>query len=293
MKIDKQNGNVYYNDEKHIYWSGNRKYISATTLIGKYEQEFDKEFWSGYKAIERLLDKLDFKVAKRLLLNKMSITDEDVIGFNLDLILYHKTKLMILDEWAEKNKKSLERGTRIHKEFEEMTMNKPSKVLNKFKIGGVLEYNQDWDLFTCENGVFPEYLLYNHEYEIAGQSDLVVKKGNKVTITDFKTNEKIDLESGYNVRTRSKAMMQYPLNNIMDCNFYHYTLQLSLYGWMVEQIDPSLEIDGLHILHIDHSDNETLYDVEYRPQDIERMLKHYSKTKRTEERRKNRERIQY
>ena len=36
MKVDKQNGNVCYNDEEHIYWNekDNGKYISVTTLIG-------------------------------------------------------------------------------------------------------------------------------------------------------------------------------------------------------------------------------------------------------------------
>ena len=51
MKIDKQNGNVKYNDEDHLYWNDDGKFISVTTLIGKYEQPFDEVFWSGYKAL--------------------------------------------------------------------------------------------------------------------------------------------------------------------------------------------------------------------------------------------------
>jgi hypothetical protein len=32
------------------------RYISATTLIGLYEQPYDSDFWSMYKAFERLAD---------------------------------------------------------------------------------------------------------------------------------------------------------------------------------------------------------------------------------------------
>jgi hypothetical protein len=54
MKIDKQNGSVCFNEDSHVYWNvnDNEKYISVTTLIERYAQPFDSEFWSGYKALE-------------------------------------------------------------------------------------------------------------------------------------------------------------------------------------------------------------------------------------------------
>ena len=60
MKIDKQNKNVAFSEKEHCYWNvnDNKKYISVTTLIHRYTQEFDKEFWSSYKALEKLLPKL-------------------------------------------------------------------------------------------------------------------------------------------------------------------------------------------------------------------------------------------
>mgnify|MGYP001772386015 FL=1 len=59
MKIDKQNGTVAFNDQEHIYWNvnDNKRYVSVTTLIHRYTQEFDKEFWSSYKDLEKLLPK--------------------------------------------------------------------------------------------------------------------------------------------------------------------------------------------------------------------------------------------
>lgn len=67
IQIDKQNGNIAFNELEHKYFDvtdESKEYISVTTLIGKYEQEFDKEFWSAYKALEKLLPK-DFGLQRK------------------------------------------------------------------------------------------------------------------------------------------------------------------------------------------------------------------------------------
>ena len=73
MKVDKQNQNVCYNDEKHMYWDENGVYVSVTTLIGKFCQDFDKDFWSGYKALEKMLSAEEFKAEKSQLLKTHKI----------------------------------------------------------------------------------------------------------------------------------------------------------------------------------------------------------------------------
>ena len=72
MQIDKQNGDIAFNEEAHRYWdinNENKKFISVTTLIGKFGQPYDKEFWSAYKALEKLLPPDAWKVEKKSLLN--------------------------------------------------------------------------------------------------------------------------------------------------------------------------------------------------------------------------------
>ena len=72
-------------------------------------------------------------------------------------------------------------------------------------------------------------------------------------------------------------MMKFPLNNRMDCNFEHYQLQLSLYAYLLQQINPNYNIKGLKLVHIDHDNKQHEYDVEYLKDDVERMLKHYKR----------------
>lgn len=71
--------------------------------------------------------------------------------------------------------------------------------------------------------------------------------------------------------------MKYPLNNIMDCNFYHYSLQLSAYAYLLQQINPEFNIRGLKLVHIDHDGQQHEYDCEYLRDDVERMFQHHKK----------------
>lgn len=71
--------------------------------------------------------------------------------------------------------------------------------------------------------------------------------------------------------------MKYPLNNLDDVNYFHYELQLSTYAWIIEKNNPTLHIKGLYLLHHDHNNKKTVYQCEYRKDDVERMLAFYKK----------------
>lgn len=300
MKIDKQNGNVAFNNDNHTYWNvdNNKQYISVTTLIHKYTQEFDKEFWSAYKALEKLIPKDSWNIEKKSLLNTKKFHKEILDTYNISELEFNKTKQNILDEWEKENIKSCERGTKIHEEIEHSFYEHPNNIsLQKFGLGGKFECKKDYSELDLEYGVYPEYLIYRESDDgilrIAGQVDLIVKQGNEIVIIDHKTNKKIDLKSGFDSVTKSNAKMKFPLNNLMDCNFYHYTLQLSTYAWMLQKINPNFIIKDLIINHYDHNGNNTLYHCEYLKHDVERMLYYYKNELIINEKRDKRKRIEY
>lgn len=43
----------------------------------------------------------------------------------------------------------------------------------------------------------------------------------------------------------------------------HYTLQLSMYAYLLQQINPDLNIKMLKLIHIDHSNKVEEIEVEY------------------------------
>jgi hypothetical protein len=51
---------------------------------------------------------------------------------------------------------------------------------------------------------------------------------------------------------------------------------------MVEQLNPEFVIKGLVIIHSDHQDKVTTYNIDYRKDDVIRMLGYYKKRKMIE-----------
>ena len=112
-------------------------------------------------------------------------------------------------------------------------------------------------------------------------------------IPTHNTNQKIDKTSGFDTKTKQNVKMKYPLNNLPDCNFYHYTMQLSTYAWMLQKVNPNFVIKDLILNHYDHSGNNTLYHCEYLKRDVERMLIDYKKQIVLENARAKRAKIDY
>lgn len=300
-KITKQNGNIAFEEEAHIYYDVTKpeqKFISVTTLIHSFTQPFDKEFWSAYKALEKLLPKEDWAIEKKSLLNTKKFDKVLLELHNITEDEFNKEQQAILDAWDMENRNSCKRGTRIHADLENSFYKKKKDIdLSKYQIGGKFECIKDYNNLDLENGVYPEYLISrvseDGKLRIAGQIDLLVKRGNKIIIGDWKTNKKIETKSFFNSKTKTSVKMKYPLNNLDDVNYWHYTLQLSTYAWMIQKKNPEFEIEDLVLVHFDHSDNMTVYHLPYLKDEVIRMLSFYKKESILAENKKKRQRIEY
>jgi len=193
MKIDKQNGEVCFNEECHKYWNtkDDRKYVSVTTLIDKFTQPFDADFWSAYKALEKLIPADAWKIERKPLLNTHKFDSEILSIYNISELDFNKAQQGVLDEWAKTNKESCERGTKIHAELENSFYSAGNNVsLKRFGIGGKFICDKGRTNLDLENGVYPEYLISVSSKDgylnLAGQIDLLVKNGNHITIMDWK-----------------------------------------------------------------------------------------------------------
>lgn len=300
INVDKENANVCYNDEKHVYWDkiDNEKYISVTTLIHEFSQPFDSEFFSKYKALERIMTPSVFKLEKGGLLKTRKIDDAYLNSKSIDNSVFQETVDVILAEWKEKNKVACDRGTEIHAMFENLFYQGNFDVVKDLNITKdyICKKNK-YDILNVDKGVFPELMLDykspDGKLRIAGQSDIIIKTGNEIYVLDFKTNKKLDEKSYFNPKTKKSTMMLYPLNNLMDCNMVHYQLQLSTYAWMIKQAYPEMVIKSLVIIHIDHDGVENRYELEYIPKDVENMINFYKRELEHKDFLKENERIKF
>jgi ATP-dependent exoDNAse (exonuclease V) beta subunit len=254
-------------------------------MIGEFCQEFDETFWSSYKALERLIGPERFAMEKKHLLETKKFNKQYYLDmYDISEADFDAAQQDLLDEWQKTNADSCNRGSKIHAELEKNYTGQTSCSVSKYGVGGKLPVNtnetlnkNNLELLDIERGVFPEYMVYRKsddgKFRLAGQIDLLIKDGNDIYIVDYKTNKKLDEKSYYDPKTKKSQMMKYPMNNLMDCNKVHYTLQLSLYAWMLQKLNPDFVIKRLILVHYDHAGNVTEHEVEYLKEDVERMCK--------------------
>ena len=112
-----------------------------------------------------------------------------------------------------------------------------------------------------------EVIIYSKELKIAGTIDILAKDNNtgEYIIIDWKTSKKINKVS-YKYKTGTHEISK----NIMDCNFSHYSLQLSLYRYILEEYY-NLKIRNQVIAHL-KDDGVDAHLAPYLKRDIINML---------------------
>lgn len=194
MDYDKRNGNVVFQEKEHKYWdltNPEAKFISVTTLIESFGKPFNSEFWSMYKSLEKLIPKEDWKTVSKTFRDTMKIPEEIYSVYNFTKKDAIREQQNILDEWQRKNEESCTRGTKIHAELENSFYKMGANCnLQRFGIGGKFICDKGRTSLDLEDGIYPEYLISRISDDgllrLAGQIDLLVKKGHNYTIMDWK-----------------------------------------------------------------------------------------------------------
>ena len=258
-------------------------YTSVTQLIGKFEPKFDEMYWAKYKARER------------------GVSVEQVL-MEWDTIRNNSCERgTATHEFLEDNINGIYDNAKV--EFNEIVKRTSNTNDYKYKITNVdqmyflpireklpdifyrlLSYVKDgWVLYA-------EKRVYSVKYKIAGTIDLLLVRDKDFIIVDWKTNkDDLKFTSGYfkkefkmvdgvNVKVKTnqwikkEEYLDYPLNNIMKCKGMTYTLQLSLYAFLIEEFGFSAK--KLELFHIVNNEYDRLkaYKIEYLKQDVKRML---------------------
>ena len=190
----------------------------------------------------------------------------DTIGIANKLVLNHPNYIgMSPQELTEAWDKKAEEGTYVHNEIDKYIRNYDVPKLDK----SILAVN--WLNNYLNNGseVYSEIIVFAKELQLAGTIDLLAynKSTDSYEIFDWKTSRKIEKSSYGNKMGTTRAT-----SNMMDCNFIHYSLQLSLYRYILEKYY-NLSISKTTILHI--SDTEVInHESIYYKTEIEEMLKY-------------------
>ena len=101
MEYDKVNGDVGFLEKPHLYVNlkdDSIKYTSVTTLIEKYVPEFDSDWMSTYKALERLIPAPEWKKDRGAIWKAHKVPKDFLEVKEITEEELNRTKQDILDE---------------------------------------------------------------------------------------------------------------------------------------------------------------------------------------------------
>jgi hypothetical protein len=197
---------VDYDDAEHRYSLSGQRYLSATQVIEKFKNPFNP------------------KEASEKFAAKNGATPE-----------YWR------QQWEAQKEAACDRGNMIH-EANEIALH--GRMIDTWDgkvhpvLGDMIAESDPW--IERPDGVYIERKLWHHGYQVAGRADKIILLTDRETgiryahIDDYKTNKELKKTSYQFKGSGNYKMMKPPLGHVMDCNWFHYQLQLSLYMFMLE-----------------------------------------------------------
>ena len=254
---------LFFEEEGHKYNdSMGNEYLSVTTLIHDYYNNFDAAYWAHKKAREQ-----------------------------------GKSEKAILAEWDRIRDEACSRGTKTHNGLEDaikevskfkkaiqyLTDTTSGRVITIADIPALIPQPLDVNKFIeATDNKYPEiyrvfkfytdkgYIIYSEigaylmDYLVSGTIDIFCYRPTDFVILDWKTNrDGLKFEAGYYKKDKTtipnqltnewipqpRKKMLPPVSHLSDCNGMHYSLQLSMYAIMAEII-LGLPCYGLGLCHI-------------------------------------------
>lgn len=219
---------IYFTEEGHKYYSNdsdNIDWTSVTTLLELFTEEFDER-----------------KVATKCSTGEGKT--KKYIGLSVD---------DILDIWQKENKRATDLGSRYHYKKEKELIDNPLQERDGILYPvypPIMHGNKKLSIPQQLNeGIYAEHMMYLKSAKICGQSDRVEIIKNFIDVYDHKTNKKLEFEGFKNRLGVSKKMLRI-LKHIDDCNFKHYSLQLSIYMYMLRKHNYNLIPRKLVLEHV-------------------------------------------
>jgi hypothetical protein len=208
--------NVVFTENGHTYTIDGKPATSVTTFIGKFKKPFERDFWAHRTA------------------QKENVELQD-----------------ILDKWDSISLRACNKGSKFHA-FAENYIN------NKILPNSIYDFDIDMEAYNKIESYFLDFYEESKENLIPISSELCVGSSSLgicgmvdqlyysntvegLVIFDWKTNKKL------NTTNRFDNWMLDPISHLPECEFTTYSLQLSLYRYIIE-LETNLKIKDCYIV---------------------------------------------
>ena len=233
MELNNRDKQIIFNEKYHTYTVNGKRLKSVSKFITSLFEKFDED-----KCIQKI-----FNSEKR--------NDPAYEYYKMD-------KQEILDLWTKQ--KNL--GIFLHKQIE-----------NYYKFGSIPEEKSiEFNYFiNFKNRNFnltffkSEWMIFSEKNGIAGTVDMIYQnQEGKYCICDFKRCKSINKNENY-----QKYSIHQKLNYIVDNKYNHYSFQLNLYKYILEN-EYNMKIDFMFLLVL-HPNNNNFITIEI--ENLEKEMK--------------------
>jgi CRISPR/Cas system-associated exonuclease Cas4 (RecB family) len=234
---------IAFQDEGHRYWIKGKadNVVSTTGLIKRYFDEFDHDL-----------------IMRMIMRSERYWSDPEYKYFR-------KRSNEIIAIWQEIGSKAAAEGSYNHLQIE-LFYNGLVADFSKYELNTLFKAF-DRDHMSLYEPFRTEMLMFNEKLLVTGSCDILFKnkRTKKLVLMDWKFVKKLDIKSSKKAKT--------PLEHLRDCNFVKYSMQLSIYRYILES-EYGYEFEGqfLVILHKNQKKYKKV-ETEYLKHEVEVIFK--------------------
>ena len=241
---------IVFRERGHVYYVKRQSgYKSVTTLVHNCFEKFNAD-----KIIEYMMNSDNWTESK----------------------YYGMTREEIKTMWKKNGQDAAKMGTAMHAMFEYYYNKIKQDVIDSYH--GTKEHEYFMNFVNDHQDLIPyrtEWNVYHEDYKIAGSIDMLfINDDGTISIYDWKRCKAIERRNNF-----GKKCLVPELTHISDTNFWHYSFQLNMYKFILED-KYDLTVKDMYLVVI-HPDNE-LNNYEKMPvpnmqKEIGILLSHHSK----------------
>ena len=169
-------------------------------------------------------------------------------------------------DWNINGKQASEAGTLMHAQIETF-MNEggngrtQGELVTKADLDRI-HNSKEWDIFMKFIHDFPslkpfrtEWMVFHEELKLAGSIDMIYEhEDGELSIYDWKRSKEISNNGWGEFGTSQK------FNNVPNCNFWHYSIQLNVYRHIIET-KYGRKIKDMALVRIHPNNTQDTYDL--------------------------------
>lgn len=218
---------IQFQERGHIYYVyGKRGYVSVTTLVHGAFPKFNAD-----KIIDGMMESPKWPDSK----------------------YFGMTKPEIKKQWKDNGQEAARMGTAMHLMFEYHYNNIHPEKIESYK--DTIEYSYFTRFIEDHQDLVPyrtEWTVFHEEHKVSGSIDMTFlnEDDGTISIYDWKRCKAIEKNNNF-----GKRCLVDGLQHIHDTNYWHYTLQLNVYKYILEK-KYDKKVRDLHLVVI-HPDNES------------------------------------